>query len=68
MSLPAPMPVYFVQLGVFETMTGVTSDAVQKMINRGEWTEGVHFRRRRGRIYVDLRGYHAWVEDQQQAA
>lgn len=62
------MPVYFVQLGVFETMTGVTSDAVQKMIHSGEWTEGVHFRRRKGRIYVDLRGYDAWVDGRVQAA
>jgi hypothetical protein len=68
MSLPAPMPVYYVQLGVLETMTGLSPDAVQKLIHSGEWTEGVHFRRRRGRIYADLRGYHAWVENQQQAA
>lgn len=62
------MPVYYVQLGPFELMTGITPDAVQKLIHSGEWTEGVHFRRRRTRIYVDLRGYHAWVEGQQQAA
>jgi hypothetical protein len=65
---PGHLPVYMVQLDVFERCTGMTPDAVQKIIQSGEWTEGVHFHRRRGRIYVDLRGYHAWVANQQQAA
>lgn len=66
--LPAPLAVYYVQLDVFERATGLSPDAVHKMIATGEWTEGVHFRRRRGRIYADLRGYHSWVENRQQAA
>ena len=65
---PGHLPVYFVQLDVFERATGLSPDAVHKMIQIGEWTEGVHFRRRRGRIYADLRAYHAWVENQQRAA
>lgn len=65
---PGHMPVYLVQLDVFERTTGLSPDAVQKMIQSGEWTEGVHFHRRRGRIYADLRAYHAWVVDRQQAA
>lgn len=68
MSLPAPIPVYFLQLGPFEAATGLTADAVQKLIQRGEWIEGVHYRRRSGRLYVDLRGYDAWVAGQQQVA
>lgn len=62
------LPVYLVQLDVFERATGLSPDAVQKLIHRGEWTEGVHFRRRNGRIYADLRSYHTWVEGQPQAA
>jgi hypothetical protein len=65
---PGHMPVYLVQLDVLERCTGLSPDAVHKMIAVGEWTEGVHFHRRRGRIYADLRGYHAWVEGQQRAA
>jgi hypothetical protein len=68
MTLPAHLPVYYVQLDVFEAHTGYSPDAVQKMIKRGVWREGVHFRRRNGRILMDLRAYHAWVEDPQQAA
>jgi hypothetical protein len=65
---PGHLPVYLVQLDVFERTTGLSPDAVQKLIHSGEWREGVHFRRRRGRIYADLRAYHAWVEGQPQAA
>lgn len=65
---PGHLPVYLVQLDVFERTTGLSPDAVQKLIQRGEWTEGVHFRRRNGRIYADLRAYHRWVESPQQAA
>lgn len=69
MSLPAPLPVYLVQLSVFEGLTGYTPDAVQKKIRRGEWREGVHFRRAPdGHILIDLRGYHQWGESPQQAA
>jgi hypothetical protein len=65
---PGHLPVYLVQLDVFERCTGLSPDAVHKMIGTGEWTEGVHFHRRRGRVYADLRGYHAWVEGRQLAA
>lgn len=69
MSLPAPIPVYYVQLDVFEQATGYGPDAVQKKIKRGVWREGVHFRRAEdGHVLMDLRAYHAWVENQPQAA
>jgi hypothetical protein len=66
---PGHIPVYLVQLDVFERATGYTPDAVQKKIQRGEWREGIHFRRAPdGRLLMDLRGYHAWAEGQRQAA
>jgi hypothetical protein len=53
------MPVDYVQLSVFETITGYSPDAVQKKIKRGEWREGLVWRRAPdGRILVSLRGYH----------
>lgn len=67
--LPAPLPVYLVQLSVFEQLTGYSADAVDKKIKRGVWREGIHFRRAPdGHILIDLRGYHAWAEGQPQAA
>lgn len=69
MSLPAPLPIYYVQLDVFEQATGYAADAVQKKIKRGVWREGVHFRRAPdGHVLMDLRAYHAWAENQPQAA
>jgi hypothetical protein len=66
---PGHLPVYFVPLAIFETATGYSPDAVQKKIRRGEWREGIHWRRAPdGHIMMDLRAYHAWVEGQQQAA
>ncbi len=69
MSLPPPLPIYYVKLDVFEQTTGYSPDAVQKKIKRGEWREGIHFRRAPdGHILMDLRAYNAWVENQPQAA
>lgn len=69
MSLPAPLPVYYVKLSLFEQLTGYSPDAAQKKIARGVWREGVHFRRAPdGLILMDLRAYHAWAENQPQAA
>lgn len=60
-------PVFHVQLGVFHALTGFSPDAVQKLIQCGEWTEGIHYHRKRGRVLVDLRGYNEWVESPQPA-
>lgn len=69
MSLPAPLPVYFVKLSLFEQLTGYSPDAVHKKIAKGVWREKVHFvRAEDGNVLMDLRGYHAWAEEQQQAA
>lgn len=69
MSLPAPLPVYFVKLSLFEQLSGYTPDAVHKKIKNGVWREGVHFvHAEDGNILMDLRGYHAWGESQKQAA
>lgn len=69
MSLPAPLPIYYVKLSVFEQHTGYSPDAVHSKIRKGVWREGVHFRRAAdGNILMDLRAYHQWAENPQQAA
>jgi len=66
--MPACLPIDYVQLSVFDTLTGYSPDAVQKKIQRGEWREGLVWRRAPdGRILVSLRGYHAWVENRPRA-
>lgn len=66
---PGHIPVYLVKLTVFEQLTGYTPDATHAKIKKGEWREGVHFRRAPdGHILMDLRAYHAWAENPQLAA
>jgi hypothetical protein len=63
------MPVYYVKLSLFESLTGYSPDAVHAKIRKGIWRDGVHFRRAEdGNILMDLRAYHAWAENPQQAA
>lgn len=67
--LPAPLPVYYVKLSLFERLTGYTPDAVHSKIRKGVWRQGVHYRLAEdGNILMDLRAYHAWVENPQRAA
>lgn len=69
MSMPAPLPVYFVKLSLFETLTGYTPNAVHGKIKKGVWRQGVHYvLAEDGNILMDLRAYHAWAESQQRAA
>lgn len=58
------LPVYYVQVSVFSTVTGYSEDAIQKKIKRGVWLEGKHFRRAPdGHILMDLRAFHEWAEN-----
>jgi len=62
MSALVSRPVRFVQLRVFETLTGYTEKAVERKIATGVWVEGRQFRRAPdGRVLVDLDGYETWV-------
>lgn len=63
------LPVYLVRIPVFCAATGYSEDAVEKKIKRGVWTEGIHYRRAPdGHLLIDLKAYHAWAENQNQAA
>lgn len=62
-------PARYVRLTVFEVITGYTPRAVEAKIREGKWIEGRHYRKAPdGHILVDLKGYEAWVENQQQGA
>lgn len=54
-------PARFVTIELAETLTGLTVSAIRTKIARGVWVEGRQFVRREGRVFVDLRGYEAWV-------
>lgn len=61
--------VKYVQLPVFEALTGYTVKAVRRKIEEGVWLEEREYRRAPdGRILVDLEGFHRWVENRKPTA
>lgn len=52
----------FVTIALAATMTGLTAKAIERKIEKGDWAEGIHYRRRDGRVYIDMRGFEKWVE------
>lgn len=55
-------PARFVTVELAATMTGLTAKAIERKIERGEWAEGIHYRLRDGRRYIDMKAYEKWVE------
>lgn len=55
-------PSRFVTVDLFNKLTGLTKKAVYCKISNGIWAEGVHFRRRDGRIFIDMECYEKWVD------
>lgn len=53
----------FVLIPLAAAMTGLTQKAIERKIERGEWIEGKHYRRKDGRNYIDMQGYEAWVSN-----
>jgi hypothetical protein len=59
------VPARYVLLCLAATLTGYTIKAMERKIERGDWTEGKVWRRAPdGRILIDLLGYQKWVEGQ----
>jgi hypothetical protein len=59
--------VHYVRPTKLEELTGLTARAIEHFIADGEWTEGIHYHRApNGRIFIDLRAYHRWVEGQRE--
>jgi hypothetical protein len=56
------MPARFVTIPVAATITGLTQKAIERKIEKGEWAEGLQYRRRDGRIFIDIKGYEKWIE------
>ncbi|RZI75172.1 MAG: excisionase [Pseudomonas sp.] len=56
------VPARFVTIKLAAALTGLSDKAISRKIEKGEWAEGLQYRRRDGRLYVDLRAYEAWVQ------
>lgn len=67
--LTVTLPIYYVRVHVFCAHTGISKHSVEGKIREGVWVEGKHYRRPPdGKVVIDLRGYHEWVESQNQGA
>jgi len=59
------VPARYVLLPLAEKITGYSVKAMERKIERGDWSEGKVWKRAPdGRICIDLVGYEKWVENQ----
>ena len=59
---PLVAPARYVLLSLAEVVTGYSIKAMERKIERGDWTEGKVWRRAPdGHIVIDLQGYQRWV-------
>ena len=54
-------PARFVTIDLASVMSGLTEKAIRRMIEDGVWAEGKHYRRRHGRVFVDMQEFERWV-------
>ena len=59
---PTITPARFVTIPLAESVTGITEKAMRRKMERGVWAEGIHFRKRDGGIFIDLKGVEKWVD------
>jgi len=58
--------VRYTTIGKFSELTGYTEDAIRSKIKRGDWPRGHEWvKAPDGRILIDVVGYNAWVEQDQ---
>lgn len=54
-------PSRFVTIELASVITGLSPSAIRGRIGKGLWLEGRQYVRCEGRVFIDLRGYEAWV-------
>jgi hypothetical protein len=55
-------PSRFVTIELASTLTGLTEGAIRMKIAKGVWIEDRQYRRRDGRVMIDMEGYERWVD------
>ncbi|MBU0589461.1 MAG: excisionase [Gammaproteobacteria bacterium] len=51
-----------VTIALASTITGLSAKAIRRKIEDGKWLEGREYNRRDNGIFIDMRGFDAWVE------
>ena len=54
----------YVRIPLAAALTGLTERAIEKKIEDGVWIEGREYKRKGREIYVDMKGYEKWVEQE----
>lgn len=64
MTTVAVAPARYVRIPLAATVTGLSVKAIEKKIDDGVWLEGREYKRKGREIYIDLKGYEKWVEQE----
>ena len=64
MTTVAVAPSRYVRIPLAATVTGLSVKAIERKIEDGTWIEGREYKRKGREIYVDLKGYEKWVEQE----
>jgi hypothetical protein len=54
----------YVTVELSSKVTGLSTKSIRNRIDRNLWAEGVHYIRRDGRIFIDMKGFEKWVVGQ----
>lgn len=64
MTITSIAPARYVRIPLASTVTGLSVKAIEKKIEDGVWLEGIQYKRKGREIYIDLKGYEQWVEQE----
>lgn len=64
MTITPIAPARYVRIPLAATVTGLSIKAIEKKIEDGIWLEGIQYKRKGREIYIDLKGYEQWVEQE----
>ncbi len=54
----------YVRIALASAITGLTVEAIEQKIKGGVWLEGQQYVRKGREIYIDMRGFEKWVEQE----
>ena len=61
------VPAHYVTVSLAAAITGLSEKAIRRKVEDGKWVEGREYRRAPDSgIFIDLRAYEKWVEQQVQ--
>jgi len=53
----------WVTLAHASNLTGASKDALREHIKKGHFEQGIHWLKKKGRVYIHLGSFNQWLED-----